>query len=727
MGRKKEEMEVMPLPQGPVKSRSCTDILCLLLFLVCIVAWAGVSYVGFKNGNPELLMYPTNSTGQICGQSDNAGRPFLFFQDLTVCVSMSSLVNGCPTPQVCVKECPTQTTSLYAYAVAKAGDLPIDQIPGFPDFDLDFQRSLCVPYLTDAEWENAISSQSGKELIALINQKKCPAYTIASIGIAQRCVPDFGLIPDGVENGTIVTDANNQDIQKGDGTKVDFGAVLDSIKAIIDILNLQTIAENILSDVVKTKWMLLAGLGISFAISFLWIFLMRFIAGVMIWLSLGLTIALLALSSAYTWMKYDDLKNVPDAEGSIFDVNPMSQDLAVYLQLRKTWLALFIISVSLCAIVLLITIFLRSRLRIAIALISEASKAVGSIMSSVFFPIFPFLLQLVVVVWWGVVFIYLASSMDKKFTALQIPEGNQCPTDKVEQPCTIGDLSLPDGCECTFTGLGRNALANYLQLYNVFMLFWGLCFCSALGEMVLAGAFSSWYWTLNKSDVPALPVLTSIGRTIRYHTGTLAFGSLIIAIIKMIRLMLQYIQDKLEEKGADNPVVKAILCICKCCFWCLEKFMKFINRNAYILTASQGTNFCRSAKQAFGLIFRNMVRVAVLDKVTDFLLFVGKLVVTAVVALISFYYFSGGINEQTPASMRTPDLNYYFVPVFILALVTYFIAACFFSVYAMAVDTLFLCFLVDSEQNDGSAEKPYYMSPKLMKILSVKNQAKYEK
>ena len=243
--------------------------------------------------------------------------------------------------KVCVKECPTQTTSLYAYAVAKdhAGDLPI----GFPDFDLDFQRSLCVPYLTDAEWEDAVSSQDGTQLRDLISHKKCPAYTIASIGIAQRCVPDFGLIPDGADNGTTVTDPNKNDIQKGDGTKVDFGDVLDSIKAIIDILNLQTIAENILSDVVKTKWMLLVGLGISktysfpvpiltflsagFAISFLWIFLMRFIAGVMIWLSLGLTIALLALSSAYTWMKYDDLKNVPEAEGSIFDVNPMSQVL----------------------------------------------------------------------------------------------------------------------------------------------------------------------------------------------------------------------------------------------------------------------------------------------------------------------------------------------------------------------------------------------------------------
>ena len=48
MGRKKEEMEVMPLPRGPVKNRSCTDILCLLLFVFCIAGWAGVSYIGFR-------------------------------------------------------------------------------------------------------------------------------------------------------------------------------------------------------------------------------------------------------------------------------------------------------------------------------------------------------------------------------------------------------------------------------------------------------------------------------------------------------------------------------------------------------------------------------------------------------------------------------------------------------------------------------------------------------
>ena len=45
--------------------------------------------------------------------------------------------------------------------------------------------------------------------------------------------------------------------------------------------------------------------------------------------------------------------------------------------------------------------------------------------------------------------------------------------------------------------------------------------------------------------------------------------------------------------------------------------MKFINRNAYILTAINGTNFCSSAKEAFSLILRNCVRVVVLDKVAQ--------------------------------------------------------------------------------------------------------------
>jgi len=362
---------------------------------------------------------------------------------------------------------------------------------------------------------------------------------------------------------------------------------------------------------------------------------------------------------------------------------------------------------------------------LAVALISESSKAVGSIMSSVFFPIISFLFQVIVMAWFVIVCMFLASTSKQQFIYQETTDGG-CTDQGNQKACDPDTFNNTETCECVFYKLGPNDRENYLQIYNVFGMFWGLCFVSALGEMVLAGAFSSWYWVFDKSDVPTFPVLYSFGRTFRYHTGTLAFGSLIIAIIKMIRLALQYIQDKLEEKGADNPVVKVILCLCKCCFWCLEKFMKFINRNAYILTAINGTNFCKSAKEAFSLILRNVVRVAVLDKVTDFLLFLGKVVITSTVALLSFFYFSGGLTEKVPLDLADPGpkLNYYFVPIFLITIGAYFIAACFFSVYAMAVDTLFLCCLVDMEKNDGSQEKPYFMSKKLMGILSLKQKTK---
>jgi len=718
MGKKKEDIEMStktsPTPTGPVKSRSCTDVLCVLLFLVFVAGWAGVGIIGFQAGNPEQLVYPSNSEGEICGRGSHDGKPNLLFHDLTKCLSLAAAF-GCPTPQVCVKNCPQETTSMYAYAQAKINGIP------FPDknFDIDTQKQYCIPSLKDSEWDAAKNDPN--KIIDLIKGRKCPAYILESIPIAGRCVPSFGLI-EGKDNTSSITDSAGGDIQDDGGNPITADTVFEAINKLIDILNLRGVAEKVWADLVNSYWMILAGLGVSVAVAFIWIFLMRFIAGVMVWLSLFLTIALLGMSTAYSWVRYDNLRSDPSAGGSVFDVNPITGRLESYLELRDTWLAFFIISAILLGVILLVTLFLRNRIRLAVALISLSSKAVGNIMSSVFFPVISFLFQLVVMAWFILVCMYLASSSEKQYIQADIGDGGgEC---NAGEKCDINQFVNTKTCECIFYKLGPNDRENYLQIYNIFGFFWGLCFVSALGEMVLAGAFSSWYWVFDKSDIPTFPVLASFGRTLRYHTGTLAFGSLIIAIIKMIRLALQYIQDKLEEKGADNPVVKVILCLCKCCFWCLEKFMKFINRNAYILTAIYGSNFCKSAKEAFSLILRNMVRVAVLDKVTDFLLFLGKVVITSTVALLSFWYFSGSLGEKVPLDLAEPKLNYYFVPVLIITIGAYFIAACFFSVYAMAVDTLFLCFLVDMEKNDGSKEKPYFMPKKLMSILNLKQKSK---
>jgi choline transporter-like protein 2/4/5 len=257
-------------------------------------------------------------------------------------------------------------------------------------------------------------------------------------------------------------------------------------------------------------------------------------------------------------------------------------------------------------------------------------------------------------------------------------------------------------------------ILNFLLAFNLLAFLWGSFFVSALGQMILASVFATWYWTFRKSNLPFFAVLDATCRVLRYHIGTLAFGSLIITICRLIRIMLEYVDQKLKKY--DNEITRAILCCCKCFFWCLEKFLKFINRNAYIMCAIHGKNFCASAKDAFLLLMRNIVRVFVLDKVTDFLFFLGKLVITMGVGALSYLFFATDLT-----GIDNSGLNYNVVPVIVIMIITYIIASVFFSVYSMAVDTLFLCFLEDCERNDGSSEKPYYMSRNLMKIFDKKN------
>ena len=56
--------------RGPTKNRGCTDILCLLLLIAFVVGWVIVGVFAIQWGNPMILLYPSNSKGEICGQGD---------------------------------------------------------------------------------------------------------------------------------------------------------------------------------------------------------------------------------------------------------------------------------------------------------------------------------------------------------------------------------------------------------------------------------------------------------------------------------------------------------------------------------------------------------------------------------------------------------------------------------------------------------------------------------
>lgn len=113
------------------------------------------------------------------------------------------------------------------------------------------------------------------------------------------------------------------------------------------------------------------------------------------------------------------------------------------------------------------------------------------------------------------------------------------------------------------------------------------------------------------------------------------------------------------------------------------------------MCAIHGKNFISSAKDAFNLLMRNMLRVIALDQTTDFLFFLSKLLISLGMAASSYAYLASELFVQ---HFPNAYLHYPLAQVFFIFVGSYFISTVFFGVYSMAVDTLFLCFCKDFYQ-----------------------------
>ncbi|XP_011849966.1 PREDICTED: choline transporter-like protein 2 [Mandrillus leucophaeus] len=637
-----------------------------------------------KHGTPQK--YDPTFKGPIY----NRNKPYLFYFNIVKCASPLVLLEfQCPTPQICVEKCPDR---YLTYLNARSSR------------DFEYYKQFCVPGFKD-----------NKGVAEVLRDGDCPAVLIPSKPLARRCFPAIH-----AHKGVLMV-GNETTYEDGHGSRKNITDLVEGAKKANGVLEARQLAMRIFEDYTVSWYWIIIGLVIAMAMSLLFIILLRFLAGIMVWVMIIMVILVLGYGIFHCYMEYSRLRGEAGSDVSLVDLG-FQTDFRVYLHLRQTWLAFMIILSILEVVIILLLIFLRKRILIAIALIKEASRAVGYVMCSLLYPLVTFFLLCLCIAYWASTAVFLSTSNEAVY---KIFDDSSCSlTAKTCNPETFpssNESRLCPNARCQFAFYGgesgyHRALLG-LQIFNAFMFFWLANFVLALGQVTLAGAFASYYWALRKpDDLPAFPLFSAFGRALRYHTGSLAFGALILAIVQIIRVILEYLDQRL--KAAENKFAKCLMTCLKCCFWCLEKFIKFLNRNAYIMIAIYGTNFCTSARNAFFLLMRNIIRVAVLDKVTDFLFLLGKLLIVGSVGILAFFFFTHRIRIVQDTA---PPLNYYWVPILTVIVGSYLIAHGFFSVYGMCVDTLFLCFLEDLERNDGSAERPYFMSSTLKKLLNKTN------
>ncbi|ESP05260.1 hypothetical protein LOTGIDRAFT_102496, partial [Lottia gigantea] len=401
---------------------------------------------------------------------------------------------------------------------------------------------------------------------------------------------------------------------------------------------------------------------IALATAILMIVMLKLFTGVVVWMIVIFMSILVTGAAGFCWYKWylsDKLYKSTDPTYQ----TPEQADVV------RTWLIYSLVASGVAVVVLLVLLVMRKRIKLVVRLFKEAGSAIGRMPLLLIQPVWTLMILIAALGVLLALTFYLESSSD------------------------------------LYQNKSRKRFKMvYLRWYHLFGVLWISAFIVACQDLVIAGAVAVWYFSRKKSKL-GWPIGRATCNLIRYHMGSVALGSFLIAVVRFARLILMTIQQRL--KGATNKFAQFLLRMLHCCLVCFEKFLRFLNRNAYIQIAIHGTSFCEGARKGLIVIINNALRVLAINSVGTFLLFLNKIGCVAIVVMV------GSVIIQFHQ-----DITYTWVPLTIGGAIAFLIAHCFMLVYEICLDTIFMCFCEDCEMNNGG-DKPYFMSTNLLVNISL--------
>lgn len=251
-------------------------------------------------------------------------------------------------------------------------------------------------------------------------------------------------------------------------------------------------------------------------------------------------------------------------------------------------------------------------------------------------------------------------------------------------------------------------------IYMVFGIVWIVSFIIACNEFIVIVSSVTWYYSdKTVPDDDGIPgdsdVRVGFWWSVRYHMGSLAFGSFILAIVWVIRALFEYIGEKAHDAVAGNGCTKCLFACIRCCLDCFDRFVRYLNRNAYIYMALSSEGFCSSALNAFILILKNHAKFAFVDGIADVFMFLAKFFISSASTALSWLVMRAMTNVEG-----------IFFPLLVVFLLSYTIAAVFIAVFDTSANTILQCYLLDKEiaTSKNQVDDPDHVPPTLQKFFN---------
>lgn len=275
----------------------------------------------------------------------------------------------------------------------------------------------------------------------------------------------------------------------------------------------------------------------------------------------------------------------------------------------------------------------------------------------------------------------------------------------------------------------------------LFIFYWTSEFIIAIGQITLSTYFSKWFFKRSKEDddnnnnrddhtnndeqqsqskqEESTNLLKSTYTTMCLHSGSAAFGALVIAPIKGFRAVFIKLYTSLLNKR-NNKFVNLFFCCCKCCFCCTDRWLKYIHRSSYTQTAMFGYSFYNASKESFNIVVRSnsstLFRVTLFTEITIIFL---KLAIVTIVITSSFFFISWYLYD---GSSLLVSLIYFpsLVNVLIfMTIISWYIADMFLEVLSVVISTMIQCHLVEEELYPEGSSYITYELDKFLKDIDI--------
>lgn len=684
-----------------------------------------IGAIGIKYGKYQRLIYGTDYKGQVCGVDSEVEENIYVAYPRTNEDFLANLGKASPLDYkfygICVKSCPTTLDVVCHYNV-------LDE----SIYTLSVKRS-CIAS-TNYVAPNNVDCNKVKTNCWLIPQE--------TSSLLYRCIPNYNVsgaqssycvYPPGVTDAfdprcVIVQDDKTGSIQRPAKPNMLF-----------DQLNTgRQVWGRWFGDLARSWWViLLCSIGVALICGFVWVTFLKYCTGCMVWTTIWLVILLLSFLTGFFYYKAG-LVRLDTSSASSY-ISPSLNDQLASIQattsslissasssVPQSWKdnteqyqtsyeAVAYISTGVLILVLCILIALRKSISMAIDVLKIGTDALRALPTLLFFPVTNVVCLGIFLVWWVFVAACLQSAatltttdlkadINSGLAALDTATGGSIPSN-----VTTALVNSLGSVNTTFTVLEDMPVMNYLLIYHIFGLLWTAQFIQGIATMTVAGAVCAWYFSKLPDEVKDNPefeklrydkgkftILRSLWRTIRYYLGSVAFGSLLIAIIQAIRLVFLYIQKKLEPRAKNNAQLRFILCCIQCCLKCLQSLVETVSRNAYIFIALKGNSFCASGGMVFKLLFNHGSVFMAVNILGEIIMFLGKITISTVCAWIA-YILLDRLPQFQPSGKDA--LSSTWLPILVTLFFSYVTASGFMMIFDLSVDSVLVCYCTDVDEN----------------------------